>query len=389
MTTTSKRLPFKFTGKSSLIRPSFSPGLLLQDDDLTQVVDYARDMTRLLFRSMLGCGVLCGFEVKGAIDECGNLKIDIDQGVALDCRGDILELPAKQAIEIDPECCTELPSPIWVVIGHQNQPCAPRDVTCSPQENESGSTYTRIREGYEIRVLASAPDGACGCKGGASDENGSDPCYESHYKGVCACSCDCDAVVLAKISFENNADGNPVVTVDHSARRFIRPQLIKDPLVNRASSADTSTTTTDTNGSGKPPITEKPTQDKPTQAPAVEAQADTETRTKPITDEAAAPATDEVTAPAAKPSATPRTTTKNPKIVKGDVIDSKVNPEVIQPSDEIIQPADGGTVGKVDAGSISPKITDSKVIATEKDTAPILEINEKLDGVVARPALKG
>jgi hypothetical protein len=46
--------------KGSLIRPTYSPGLLLEDDDLTAGVSYTRGLTQLLFRSLFGCGVICG-----------------------------------------------------------------------------------------------------------------------------------------------------------------------------------------------------------------------------------------------------------------------------------------------------------------------------------------
>ena len=38
MNATSTKLPAPVIGNASLIRPQFSPGLLLQDDDLTQVL---------------------------------------------------------------------------------------------------------------------------------------------------------------------------------------------------------------------------------------------------------------------------------------------------------------------------------------------------------------
>ncbi len=233
MSMPNNRLPFKQIGKSSLIRPRFSPGLLLQDDDLTAVVDYGRDMTRLLFRSMLGCGVLCGFEVKAKFDACANLQILVQAGVALDCRGDLIEFPKDQTLEIDPECCKSLPSPLWVVIGHKQHSCAPRDVASSPEDDENGASFTRIREGYELRVLAEQPMEACSCV----DANGESPgnCYASHEAGQCACSCDCDAVVLARILLVDPGKGDIYEQeVDHSVRRFVRPQLMPDPLVQRA-----------------------------------------------------------------------------------------------------------------------------------------------------------
>jgi len=243
MATTSTTLPITLAGKASLVRPQFSPGLLLQDDDLTLAVDYARDVDRLLFRTLLGCGVLCGFKVTAAI-VCGKLQIIVEKGLALDCRGDVVELPTSQTLEFDPSCGTTIPPEVWVSICHKVQSCAPRDALCSPPDGEVQPTYTRLREGYEIKVADSAPIGYCGCEpqdgGDESDccdfiASPDDPCYEDHYQGKCPCDCQCgDCVILAKVTYDNN-DGQITVEVDHSVRRFIRPVLMRDPLVPRFS----------------------------------------------------------------------------------------------------------------------------------------------------------
>src|SRR5437763_12078647 len=100
MNASSTKLPFTVTGKTPRCRPWFVPGVLLQDDDLNQVVDYGRDMIRLLLRAMLGCGILCGFRVTAAI-KCGKLTIIVEKGVAIGCGGDLIELPDSQTVVID------------------------------------------------------------------------------------------------------------------------------------------------------------------------------------------------------------------------------------------------------------------------------------------------
>ena len=50
-------------GLSTLVRPKFGPGMLLQHDDLEQLSAYTREINRLMFRSLFGCGVVCGLVV--------------------------------------------------------------------------------------------------------------------------------------------------------------------------------------------------------------------------------------------------------------------------------------------------------------------------------------
>src|SRR5262245_50632254 len=91
------------SGLSSLVRPRFTEGLLLQDDDLTTGVTYTRELSRMMFRALFGCGVVCGLGVCKAWLECCKLKIAVARGLALDCAGDPVELPKAETIEID-EC---------------------------------------------------------------------------------------------------------------------------------------------------------------------------------------------------------------------------------------------------------------------------------------------
>lgn len=260
MNPTSTKLPATVPGDASLIRPLFSAGLLLQDDDLTQVVDYMRDMTRLLFRTMLGCGVMCGFKVTANIVCNDNLRIAVEKGVALDCHGDLIELPSLETIQYAPPCGEDLPKKVWVVICHKDRDCGPRDVLCSAQEGDVAPVYTRKREGYEIKVIAgeaggTQPPGCCGCDrkqpsktmaSGSSDTSDTGPaketccdyiaspkdkCYEKHYQGKCVCDCVCHCIILAEVELPDKPYSDGDLPVDHSVRRFVRPVLMRDPLV--------------------------------------------------------------------------------------------------------------------------------------------------------------
>jgi hypothetical protein len=73
-----------------LTRPRYVPGLILEDSDLTAAVDYTRELNRLLFKSLFGCGVVCGLEVTVDFD-CG-LTVLVSPGLALDGCGDPIQL---------------------------------------------------------------------------------------------------------------------------------------------------------------------------------------------------------------------------------------------------------------------------------------------------------
>ena len=49
---------------SKLVRTRFEQGMLLQHDDLNQMIEYTQNLSRLMFRSLFGCGVICGLVVE-------------------------------------------------------------------------------------------------------------------------------------------------------------------------------------------------------------------------------------------------------------------------------------------------------------------------------------
>jgi hypothetical protein len=258
-------------GMSTLARPKFAPGMLLQHDDLEQLNFYTRDLSRLMFRSLFGCGVMCGLVVTWDID-CGNLKITVAPGVALSCSGDPIEVPNATSVVVDRNCHPEMGDSIWVKLCGTVKCCAPRTSICESDDDETKSECTRERDGYEIVAESAWPDCACGCKEPLKDQGDpvsndtriavgtkggetkagrlttgetttvidckcADPkneCYKDHYAGICGChcencsDCECKCIVLARLDF--NATANKW-TVDHSVRRFIRPVLMRDPRV--------------------------------------------------------------------------------------------------------------------------------------------------------------
>jgi len=261
-------------GMSSLSRPKFAPGMLLQHDDLEQLNYYTRDLNRLMFRSLFGCGVMCGLVVNTDMD-CGKLRITVGSGVALSCTGDPIEVPNPVPVLIDKDCHPDMAETLWVRLCGTTKCCAPRTSMCESDDDETKSECTRERDGYEILVESARPPCVCGCpepkndladtppkdtpgRGGAAGAGTATdpanrqfrittgatdcrcvdpdkyPCYADHYAGLCGChcddcsDCDCKCILLARLDF--NATDN-AWTTDHSVRRFIRPVLMRDPQV--------------------------------------------------------------------------------------------------------------------------------------------------------------
>lgn len=268
---------------TSLVRPKYSPGLLLQDDDLTAGVNYTRHLSRMMFRTLFGCGVVCGMVVDKPVLKCGKLTINVGKGMALSCAGDPIEVPATQEIMLDP-CSEEIPDTLWIAVKHIETFCEPRAALCPPDEDEPPAACTRESDGFELRAFAERPPCSCGCKmlppvpvaaaeapaakskavtakaaaktakaraeaaavtGAALEDNtgGSlfnertraasndapEGCYFPFYDGQCPCaSCDCEWIVLAVATRKKEA-----WSVDHSVRRFVRPVLMRDPQVAR------------------------------------------------------------------------------------------------------------------------------------------------------------
>jgi hypothetical protein len=278
--------------QGSLIRPRFAPGLLLLDEDLTATVDHTRNLSRLLFRSLFGCGVICGFKVTATV-ECGDLSVTVAPGVALDCYGDPIEMCKPQVL--GKHCVEKLEKPLWVVIRRSGEhACAPRDVVCPSEDGSNPLEPTRTRDCFELMLVDTVAKGACMCaRPAAAGANGNGagsagdkgeaggsgpsaaagaaagvkeepsgnteprsaaqpsdleldwPCHRDHYCGECGCGCGCGGhcggccgegwVVLALVDNKQPVASDQPQTrkVEHGVRRFIRPRLAADPLASQ------------------------------------------------------------------------------------------------------------------------------------------------------------
>lgn len=239
--------------KSILVRPKFGPGMLLQHEDLDLTSTYTQELSRLMFRSLFGCGVICGLVVKPKSD-CGKTSVIVEAGVGLDCSGYPIYVPKEQQVTLDDKCDPNLQGPLWVVLCGTVTCCAQRTSVCASDDDEPTAVCTRERDGFEIRVVGGErPKCTCSCP--EQDENTtygsaevrydkesicqcvdpSSPCYVDHYAGKCSCSCngcsdcECKCILLARL--EKVGEGETAEwDADHSVRRFIRPVLMRDPL---------------------------------------------------------------------------------------------------------------------------------------------------------------
>jgi hypothetical protein len=211
-----------------------------------------------MFRSLFGCGVVCGLCVTPDKDRCGNLKLVVGSGVALGCDGDPIYVPKDQTFTVGDCDVDVVPDTVWVLLCANSKCCAPRTAACGCDDDTPSSTPTRVRDGFEIRVVRNRPKCLCGCEppkqasdkpptGDAALESSpfrdpcpcgpTDGCYADHYAGKCACcddcsddgSCDCSCVLLAQVTLQKQDDGTDKWIADYSYRRFIRPIFMRDP----------------------------------------------------------------------------------------------------------------------------------------------------------------
>ena len=152
-----------------LERPRFSPGLILEDGDLTAAVDYAREFNRLLFRNLFGCGVVCGLIVTVS-ERCG-LTVTVNAGLALDGCGDPIQLPKPAVIMINDNMAEEwkrqsAKQQFWVILCGKEKYCRPRSIVCESDEFDGVAQPTPIRALSEVSTIQTKEGElpcVCGC----------------------------------------------------------------------------------------------------------------------------------------------------------------------------------------------------------------------------------
>ena len=262
-----------------LTRPRYSPGLILEDKDLTAAVDYTRQLNQLLFGSLFGCGVVCGLTLK--VDgECG-LKITVAPGLALDGCGTPLHLTNPAVFSFDKRYGTPATAAerqqgpkvrdFWILACAGEKLCEPRSLVCDEDSLDGAVQATRFRSAVDVRLSCEPPGCTCGCAlpdkdwptdtrdldtlawrlldGKTCDDPDQYPCNAADEARVgcvddCGCSgaCGCGCCVLLGWvhwldgrTIKGN-DGKPVeipagwVVLHDRVRRFIRPKLLADPM---------------------------------------------------------------------------------------------------------------------------------------------------------------
>jgi hypothetical protein len=81
------------------VRPRFFAGQLLTEDDLDLLGGYVVEKNRLHNRSFFGEGVVCGLMV--TCDPCGDGKVSVQPGYALDCCGNDIVVPCAQTLDVN------------------------------------------------------------------------------------------------------------------------------------------------------------------------------------------------------------------------------------------------------------------------------------------------
>ncbi|QDT98539.1 hypothetical protein [Gimesia aquarii] len=157
------------TGKSTLVKPRFGPGMLLQHEDLEAQTAYTQELSRLLLRSLLGCGVVCGLEVEEPHNRTTSnelINVKVKKGVALNCLGDLIHVPKDVEVSVNiSDIGSRGEINLWVVLCRTTINCGTRNTMC-PDDNQPKAIPTREYDGYEIGIYKKSSNDEFNCKCG-------------------------------------------------------------------------------------------------------------------------------------------------------------------------------------------------------------------------------
>jgi hypothetical protein len=124
------------------VRPQFFAGQLLTEDDLQSLEDYVLAKNRLHNRRLFGEGVVCGFQV--LCHPCGDGRVAVQPGYALDCCGNDIELSCKVELDINAMIRDLRQTKLGGYdCGDPCQQTPPTQQTTQPAKAKAGDDFTR------------------------------------------------------------------------------------------------------------------------------------------------------------------------------------------------------------------------------------------------------
>ena len=253
--TTSTKLD-QVTRQMPLEHVNFYDGMIITAEDLEAERTYHLARSRMINRAVFGCGIACGLEVEKDPDAAGGKTrfVCVRPGVAIDCRGDPIELCRPVKLDLDPDPCKQPPRDVCIVIRRlEPRPGSGRD--CCGGENRS-SPPRRVREEVEVRVLWPVPPGVCGHldrteKQNENGGNGGEVVEQGEDEGeaetlsetlskICDCLTACEScdecgegwILLACVNVgppdnsaghDRQSDRWVIGKIDQSGRKYIKP----------------------------------------------------------------------------------------------------------------------------------------------------------------------
>lgn len=216
---------------AGLERTRYYPRQIVTSDDLTQDQIYFRDRLRRHNRFLHGWGIACGLTVGpcGADDrESTSCKVKVSAGYALDPYGNEIVVGANQVLDLckedidgnlacvpqtDPWChpvdAVRRPGSYYLAIRWMEEAVKPVHAATGCSCRESTCENSRIRDGYEFKLLADRPahyDRSC--------ERLRNPCLGID---VCPPCPESGWIILATVA----VDGATVTDLDRDGRQYL------------------------------------------------------------------------------------------------------------------------------------------------------------------------
>lgn len=146
-------------------RLNYFDGMLLKDEDFQQEQHYLREKARLHNR-LHGYGVVWGLELTSTcipVDGASAFKIHIEPGFALDRAGNEILICQPHRVNVEAKllelrrACATLDPPPTLCIGIEYCECKsnpePQYISLSCAEEVQPAQFSRVREGYNVRIF--------------------------------------------------------------------------------------------------------------------------------------------------------------------------------------------------------------------------------------------